>query len=428
MSATAPRRRAPGTLTLATAVPAALSGSRVMVVDDDPSNLLLVERLLRAAGVADVDSVTDPRLVVDRCLQLQPDLILLDLHMPHMDGYEVLAALQQALPGDSFLPVLVLTADATTSARARALDAGAKDFLTKPLDPLETVQRVRNLLETRHLYQAVQRQNDALHADLHGRDEEDRRLSAAHELRRDQVQRVLRGGLMSMVFQPIVDLQTGGVAGVEALARFSPEPVRPPNEWFDEAGEVGLRAELELAAIEAAHAQLADLRPEAFMSLNASPATAILPELLALLTTSGPRIVLELTEHERVDDYPTLLAALGELRSIGVRVAVDDAGAGYAGLQHLLRMRPDIIKLDLDLTRDIHIDPARRALAGALVTFAMEIGALIVAEGIEDVGELSALRSLHVPLGQGFHLARPGPLPLADLMSAGPRQPVGDLT
>jgi EAL domain-containing protein (putative c-di-GMP-specific phosphodiesterase class I) len=149
------------------------------------------------------------------------------------------------------------------------------------------------------------------------------------------------------------------------------------------------------------------------MSFNVSPVTAISIELGILLRTApGAQIVLELTEHTRIQDYEQLLAALALLRQEGVRIAVDDAGAGYAGLQHLLRLEPDIIKLDLDLTRGIHADPARRALAGALVNFARDISAIIVAEGIETADELSALRELGVPWGQGYHLARPGPLPL----------------
>ena len=119
------------------------------------------------------------------------------------------------------------------------------------------------------------------------------------------------------------------------------------------------------------------------------------------------RIVAELTEHTRVDDYRGLLDALAPLRRQGLRIAVDDAGAGYAGLRHVLRLEPDLIKLDLELIRDIHTDPAKRAL----VTFAADTSAILVAEGIETADELATLRALGVPYGQGYHLARPGPLP-----------------
>ena len=120
----------------------------------------------------------------------------------------------------------------------------------------------------------------------------------------------------------------------------------------------------------------------------------------------------EHTEHTRVGDYDTLLVAPGRLRRRGVRIAVDDTGAGYAGFQHLLRLRPDILKLDITITRGIDADPARRSLAAALATFATEIGATIIAEGIEITGELTTLQRIGIPWGQGYHLARPGALPL----------------
>ena len=405
---------------LAAAVPTSLADAIVLVVDDHASNVALLERMLRTAGVTSIYSLMDPRQVVARCLELQPDLVLLDLHMPDMDGYEVLAALRAALPADTFLPVLVLTADATDHARERALDAGAKDFLTKPFDRVETIQRVRNLLETRMLYRTVQDNNAKLQAELAQRTEHDRLVAAERSVRRTRIESVLRRGALSMVFQPIADLRSSEVVGVEALARFDCEPRRPPNEWFDEATDVELGAALELAAIDAALHQLHRLPAHAFMSVNVSPAIATSAEFRAKLRGApSARVVVEITEHTRVQDYERLLAALTDLRRHGVRIAVDDAGSGYAGLQHLLRLRPDIIKLDLDLIRDIDTDPARRALAGALVTFSKELGAVIVAEGIETADELSALQSLDVAWGQGYHLARPGPLPLNDQRSVG---------
>ena len=124
------------------------------------------------------------------------------------------------------------------------------------------------------------------------------------------------------------------------------------------------------------------------------------------------RLVIELTEHERVEDYDSLGEALGRWRARGGRLAVDDAGAGFASLRHTLRLQPDIIKLDITLTRDIDRERAKRALASALISFAEEMGMTIVAEGIETQSELDALLALGVRYGQGFFLARPGPLPL----------------
>jgi EAL domain-containing protein (putative c-di-GMP-specific phosphodiesterase class I) len=242
-------------------------------------------------------------------------------------------------------------------------------------------------------------------------------LAAAQErrVRRERVQQILDAGGPLMVFQPIVELATGRAIGAEALARFPIHQQRPPDQWFRDATEVGLGVELELSAIRVALASLDELPRGAYLSLNAGPATVSSPSLFDLLRAASPgRVVLELTEHVGVDDYGILTDVLDELRALGVRLAVDDAGAGFASLQHILNLKPDIIKLDRALVEGIDTDPARRALAGSLMTFATEIGAQVIAEGIETFREQTVLRRLGVRYGQGFHLGRPGPLPLAE--------------
>jgi EAL domain-containing protein (putative c-di-GMP-specific phosphodiesterase class I) len=201
--------------------------------------------------------------------------------------------------------------------------------------------------------------------------------------------------------------------GVEALARFTTEPPRPPSHWFTEAAEIGRGVELELLAIRTAVDSVDRLPPEVFLSVNASPATICSDPLAELVeATASDRIVVEITEHQRVDDYTALVDALSGLRSLGVRVAVDDTGAGYASLAHILRLQADILKLDIGLTHGIDQDPVRRSLAAALVTFAGDIGSCIVAEGVETAAELAVLRALGVPWAQGYHLGRPMPLPI----------------
>ena len=385
----------------------------VLVVDDQPANVALLERLLASAGLTNVHGLTDPYQAVQRCLDIGADLVLLDLHMPGMDGFAVLSALRAALPPDAFVPVLVLTADSTAATRDRALLEGAKDFLTKPLERTEVILRVRNLLEFRALYVEVQARNAELRADIERRNDQERRSAEEHRRRQRRVESVLTGDVLRMVFQPIADLVTGDVMGAEALSRFEVEPRRPPNEWFDEAASIGRGTQLELAAVRVALGHLDRLAPDAFLALNVSPATASDPEFARLVDSStAHRVVIELTEHTRIDDYDALLAALGVLRDRGVRVAVDDTGAGYASMQHVLLLRPDIFKLDIKLTQGIDSDSAKRALTTALVAFAAETNAVIVAEGIETPEELDTLRSLGIAWGQGYYLARPGGLPL----------------
>jgi EAL domain-containing protein (putative c-di-GMP-specific phosphodiesterase class I) len=143
--------------------------------------------------------------------------------------------------------------------------------------------------------------------------------------------------------------------------------------------------------------------------VNVSPAALTSGLLTSAIGRAADRVVLELTEHRRVEDYDAVIGAVAVLRRRGMRLAVDDAGAGYASLQHILRLEPDIIKLDLGLTRGIETDPARRALAAALVGFAAETNSLIVAEGIETADALRVLQQVGIRCGQGFYLARPGP-------------------
>lgn len=391
-----------------------MDAARVVVVDDQPANVKLLQRMLESVGVSEVHGVTDPLQAVRTCLDVDADLVLLDLHMPEQDGFAVLGDLKAALKDDTFLPVLVLTADVTPEARDRALHAGATDFLTKPFDHVEAILRVRNLLQTRALHLDVQARNTALTAELEHRRADQQQVE---QQRRDKLSRIgdmLEQGTYHMQFQPVFDLTNGHLVGVEALARFTSDPLRSPSEWFEEAHDVGYSLELEIAVAGAALDQLPQLPPDAFLAVNLSPAVAASPQLAGLLRAVPPhRIVAELTEHTRVDDYRGLLHALAPLRRQGLRIAVDDAGAGYAGLRHVLRLEPDLIKLDLELIRDIHTDPAKRALATALVAFAADTSSILVAEGIETPDELATLRSLGVPYGQGYHLARPGPLPVA---------------
>jgi EAL domain-containing protein (putative c-di-GMP-specific phosphodiesterase class I) len=227
----------------------------------------------------------------------------------------------------------------------------------------------------------------------------------------ERIRSVLAEGALSMVFQPILDLQDGVIVGVEALARFGSEPDRPPDSWFTEAATAGLRVELELLAVAAALAQLEAIPRGAYLSVNVSPETVMSPGFLSLLDGPlGGRLVVEITEHADVEDYGALKRALDELRRRGARVAVDDTGAGLTTMAHIHRLLPDIIKLDITLTHDIDRDPVRRSLVASLIAFAEETGATVSAEGIETRAEGETLRAMGVPSGQGWFLAEPGPL------------------
>jgi EAL domain-containing protein (putative c-di-GMP-specific phosphodiesterase class I) len=236
----------------------------------------------------------------------------------------------------------------------------------------------------------------------------DLELRRARRQRRADLEAVIRGSGFAVVFQPIFDLRTLRPVACEALCRFTPQPYRSPDKWFQDAADAGLGVDLELLVIQAAMQAFAALPPSIYLSVNASPETVAsgrLPE--ALDARRLDRTALELTEHARVADYDELAQMLSPLKRRGLKVAMDDAGAGYAGLQHMVRLAPDIIKMDMTLTRGIDADPARRALATAMTFYARETGAALVAEGIETETELQALQSLGIDLGQGYLLGRP---------------------
>lgn len=238
----------------------------------------------------------------------------------------------------------------------------------------------------------------------------ERRVADDQDAQRASIEAVLQVDGMHVALQPIAELGSGAVVGVEALARFDTTPYRPPDLWFAEASAVGLGVELEVAAITLALASLPTLPGTSFLGVNVSP-NAARSDALAEALARAPldRLVLEVTEHAHVDDYAATRVVLKGFRSRGARVAIDDAGAGYASFAHILQLEPDFIKLDISLVRGIDADPARRALASAFVAFARETGASIIAEGIETEAELQTVRRLGVAYGQGYHLGRPIP-------------------
>lgn len=229
--------------------------------------------------------------------------------------------------------------------------------------------------------------------------------------RKGEIMEVIAQQQFNMVYQPIWTLDRRAPVGFEALCRFSGEPYRSPDIWFNDAATVGLGVDLELTVLERALDGFTALPEHVYISLNASPETVLSGRLLSVLgDVPVERTVIELTEHAQVSDYNDLLDALAPLRAAGMRLAVDDAGAGYASLQHIVQLRPDVIKLDMSLTRAVDIDPARRALAAALIYFAGETGAQIVAEGIETEDEFTALKGLGAQCGQGYLLGKPTPV------------------
>lgn len=252
---------------------------------------------------------------------------------------------------------------------------------------------------------------EQLRAKTHAADDALQRQQRERAAQRERIDAILAAPeQVQAVYQPIVDLASGREVGIEALSRFPSHYGRRPDQWFADATEVGFAVELELLCARRALAVLPVLPREMYLSLNLSPGTLASPRLDELITPQlAPRLVLEITETTEVIDYDSLVARVGALRAHGARLAIDDAGAGFASLRHVLRLEPDLIKLDVSLTRDIDTSRPRQTLASAMLMFARDTAASLVAEGIETPAELDMLHRLGVQYGQGFLFGRPAP-------------------
>ena len=381
------------------------AGMSVLIVDDNPSNVALLQALLDEQGLFRIYTETDPRQVPRQLAQNDPDLVLLDLHMPGVDGHEVLTQIKLYAAG-SFLPVLVLTADTTTTARDRALSEGAQDFLTKPIDGAETALRIANLLRTRQLFTTLRQ------ARLHSAHGDEAEEGAA-------ARRPGSGSCPSFARAPSPRLPAGDRRPHADPGRLR-GPLPLPGHRARGAGSLVRRCVRRRPGRRAGMARRRKVlnllqacpmsEPEPFLAVNMSPAS-----VLHLLTHQlcepelYPRIVVELTEHVPIEDYAAVhesMAAMRERRQparrrrsrLGLRrfPPSDPAAARHHQARHLL-------------VRGIHRSKGQRALASALVAFAADVGARVIAEGVEESGELETLQDIGVPWAQGYFLGQACP-------------------
>lgn len=236
------------------------------------------------------------------------------------------------------------------------------------------------------------------------------------------IRAAIRGVGLAMQFQPIFQLGNWLVGdkrpvGYEALARFESEV--PTDAWFRAAAQLGLGVELELAAISAAVRRLDDVPAGRYITVNVSPnVVESLPFSAIVKRLTSGRVRLEISEEAVIEDYERFRSTITELRRKGLRISIDDVGAGMASLKHLVLIPHDSIKLDLDVVRGVDHDPNRQAMVSALVALSKATDTQVVAEGIETTSELVALVELGVAYGQGYHLGRPAPLPELDTIES----------
>ncbi len=372
----------------------AAARASVLLVDDDDGVLVAFERALSSAGYAvDVARTGTEAL---RCIEgASYDVVVSDIVMPGMAGDELLLAIRER---GLEMPVLLMTGSATLETAIRAVKGSAFTYLTKPLDSDELVAET-----DRAVAQGVAASQRRLAAE---------KLAQARAVERE-VQEDFAAALaaLKIVFQPVVE-GSGAVYGYEALLRTGYQKLANPMLFLGAAEKAGGLTMLGRAVRDAAaEAMLPDpSRGVLFVNLHA---TDLLDENLydvhAPLSTLAARVVLEITERASIEGIKDLESRIARLRDLGFRIAVDDLGAGYAGLSTLAQLRPEVIKLDMSLTRDIDQEPTKQRLVSSLVPIAEHLGAQVVAEGVETSAERDVLIRAGCQLLQGYYFARPGP-------------------
>jgi EAL domain-containing protein (putative c-di-GMP-specific phosphodiesterase class I)/DNA-binding NarL/FixJ family response regulator len=379
---------------------------KVVIADDDPSVARYLSLVLSLEdGDFDVVGVAvDAGSAVDVVTEADPDVLLLDLRMP--GGGVRAAQLVSALNPST--RVLVFTADAQGTELLDLLRAGVSGYLTKSATSDEVVAAVRSVANGGRPFVA----------DIAARavDELTTRLNAEHfdearmERRRQRIDRTIKDRAFTIALQPVVDLTTGEPRGAEALTCFG-DASRSPSEWFAEAEVVSRRIDLELAAAHGALALRDSLSEGLWLSINLSPTTVLSGVIDRLFVgVDLSQVVIELTEHAAIEDDGFLNATLDRWRARGLRVAVSDAGGGYASFAHVVNARPDLIKLDASLTMGIETDLKKQALAIAISAFADRAGIEIIAGGIENEAQLDLLREAGARYGQGDFWGQPAAL------------------
>jgi EAL domain-containing protein (putative c-di-GMP-specific phosphodiesterase class I)/ActR/RegA family two-component response regulator len=366
----------------------------VLVVDDDSVVRSLIVGVLQGSAFATVEAASGSAAL--EVLAGQPiGVVLVDQMMPGMTGIELTRAIRE-LPDHQVTPVLFVSGVDSSEIRIQALQAGATDFMTKPVEFDEMVARV----------EAQFRVTASWRSTITGL----QRRAVIAQQHRSTLQRILSERSFGSVFQPIVDLRDDRVVGYEALTRF--DDGEPVSQRLIDADEAGMRPRFELALLSAALSHAGELAAELWMSINLSPSVLVwhTEELVELLGSTPSTVVVELTENERIDDYAAVRSALARLGP-NVELSIDDTGAGYASLRHVVDLQPHYLKLDRSWITGLQHDDARQVLVAGLVAFCDHTGTDLIAEGVETAEERAALEALGVCYAQGYLLGRPAPLP-----------------
>jgi EAL domain-containing protein (putative c-di-GMP-specific phosphodiesterase class I) len=373
------------------------SAPRVLLAEDEEALRRIAARVLASEGF-EVCQVADGREALAELERGEFDVVVSDVMMPNMSGLELLRAIRQR---DLELPVILITGTPSTEAALEAKRHGALHYLTKPVDNARLVLAVSRAERLRRLAVAKRMAMDVLGS----------MLPRAGDLA--GLEQSLGKALanMWMAYQPIVRTSDRKLYGYEALMRSKEASLPHPGAILDAAERLGRIHEVGRRVRTLAPAALPSASEEAILFVNlhaADLADETLVDPRSPLVAVASRVVLEITERATLDGIPSVEKRIAQLREIGFRIAIDDLGAGYAGLTSFALLEPDVVKLDMTLVRDVDKTPTKLKLIQSLCTVCRDLGVLVVAEGIETTRERDCLVELGSDLLQGYLLARPG--------------------
>jgi len=379
----------------AVVLPLGQAGRRaaILAVDDEPAILNLLTRVLEPAF--DVVKCTGGAEAVAHVAQGGFAAVISDVNMPGMTGLELLRAIREH---DADLPVLLVTGAPSWEGAAEAIEYGVFRYLPKPFD-LDSLRET--VMQATQLYRLARLKREALSIGGIAGPSDRAGLEASFE-------RALAS--FGMAFQPIVSLSSKTVFGYEALLR-SAEPSLPsPGDVLDAAERLGATRKLGRAVRAFAAHRRGQMHEDWLLFVNLHPSDLLDPELTdpkSPLMAAADHVVLEITERAPLSGLENVRERVRDLRAVGFRIAVDDLGAGYAGLTSFATLDPDIVKLDMNLVRGIEGSAVKRKLVGSVASLCREMEMLLIAEGVETVAERNVLSDLGCDLFQGFLFARP---------------------
>lgn len=370
---------------------------RILVVDDEPITARAFTRMLSAAGYT-VAMATDGKSAAAALQADTFDAVVSDLAMPEMDGLELLAILRER---DLDVPMIFVTGSPHLDTAVRAVDGGAFRYLVKPVAPNvleDAVERAVKLRAMARVRREAMAHRQRTEASTGSRSTLDARFAQAL-------------ATMWIAQQPIVSWSQRKVFAHEALVRNDEATLRSPLDLFDAAERLGRLHELGRTIRAQIAVGIRDGAPPGNLFVNLHPTDledAGLYQKTAPLWPFASQVVFEITERAALDTIPDLPARMARLRELGYRIALDDLGAGYAGLASFTQLEPDVVKVDMSLIRGIDESPMKQKLVGSIVSLCAELGIMIIAEGIETANERDVLVRLGGDLCQGYLFAKPG--------------------